>query len=244
MTDIKLYRDAGLEIYEKVHYSHGEHIREVEAILSWYNRNHARILDVGCSGGLHALELAKRGHGVTGIDAEPAAIELARKRSKDERIRAKFLVVELENGSLSGLGRFDLIYSLGNVLSHIRKKTLPAVLHKIRECLNEDGLFLFDIIHVGEGFPEVVLEEDLGILWQRNLYRETGEIRLRGVFTDYGVTEEFKLWGFGMEEMEGLLTSTGFCNIDVSASLDFPGVGRISGNPVCLRYRARLKESE
>lgn len=76
-----LYRDSGLEIYEKSHYSHGEHIAEVERILAWYKRRNTKVLDIGCSGGLHALEFSKRGFSVTGVDIEQSAIELAKKKS-------------------------------------------------------------------------------------------------------------------------------------------------------------------
>jgi len=146
MTGIDLYRDKGLEIYEKAHYSHGEHVCEVEAILSWYGRHRGRVLDIGCSGGLHAIDLAKRGYSVTGIDRETSAIELARRRSFEEGLKADFFVADLEKDDMQGLGRFDLAFSLGNVISHIPKKTLPAVLRKIRSCLEIDGIFLFDIL--------------------------------------------------------------------------------------------------
>src|SRR5512136_1004597 len=132
MPDIALYRGSGLEIYEKAHYSNGEHVREVEAILSWYRKKGSRVLDLGCSGGLHALELAKRGLRVVGIDAEPSAIELARKRSAALGRDAVFLAADLQSLDPAGLGRFDLIYSLGNVISHVPKKALPALLSGIR----------------------------------------------------------------------------------------------------------------
>jgi SAM-dependent methyltransferase len=244
MTDIALYRDTGLEVYEKVHYSHGEHLREVDAILSWYKRGNSRILDIGCSGGLHALEMAKRGHIVTGIDIEPAAIELARKRNQDLHLKAGFLVIDLEKGPLSALGKFEMVYSIGNVLSHLQKKSVPELLGKIKDCLLEDGIFLFDVLHVGEEFPEEVYEEDLGITWKRNLDRETGKIRLQGDFRDYGFIQDFQVWGYGRYEMLAILKRAGFCHVDISASLDFPRVQRIPGNPICLRYRARTKERE
>src|SRR5512135_3397038 len=104
MTDVALYRDSGLEIYEKAHYSHGEQIGEIKAILSWYKKENSRVLDLGCSGGLHALELAKRGHRVMGIDLEPSAIALARERSSSMGIEADFSVADLENHALTGFG--------------------------------------------------------------------------------------------------------------------------------------------
>lgn len=77
---IELY-GSELEIYEKSHYSHGEFIKEVEQILTWYKSKNTRILDIGCSAGLHALEFARKGFSVTGVDIEATAIELAKKKS-------------------------------------------------------------------------------------------------------------------------------------------------------------------
>jgi SAM-dependent methyltransferase len=242
MTDIELYRDSGLEIYEKVHYSHGEHIREVEAILSWYGKNGGRILDIGCSGGLHALELEKRGYSLTGLDVEMSAIELARRRSANAGLKADFLAADLEKDDLAGLGSFALVYSLGNVISHIPKKSLPAVLRKIRSCLTIDGIFLFDILAIGDTFPEEVHEKDLGIIWRRTLDRGTGEILLRGIFENFGVTQDFRVWGHTREDMVGKLNEAGFTRIDVSPSLDFSTSGATADNPVCFRYRARIRE--
>jgi SAM-dependent methyltransferase len=242
MTDIELYRDAGLEIYEKVHYSRGEHIREVDAILSWYKRPHSRILDMGCSGGLHAIELAKRGHFVTGIDPEPSAIDLARKRSQALQLQTSFLVVDLESEVLTNLGRFDLIYSLGNVLSHIRKEAVPEVLNNVGTCLDKDGVFLFDVLHVGDDFPEEVREEDLGIVWQRRLDRKTGRIRLTGIYSYFGYIQDFQVWGYTREQVVMMLTQTGFRDIEVSGTLDFSGRSPETENAVCLRYRAKASE--
>ena len=55
-----LYRDSGLDVYERSHYSQGEHISEVKQILTWYKAENTHVLDIGCSGGLHALEFAEK----------------------------------------------------------------------------------------------------------------------------------------------------------------------------------------
>ena len=241
MTDIDLYRDEGLEVYELLHYSHGEHILELEAILSWYGRKGGRVLDIGCSGGLHALELAKRGYSVIGIDLEISAIELARRRSANAGLKADFLAADLEKDDLAGLGSFALVYSLGNVISHIPKSSMPAVLRKIKSCLEKDGIFLFDTLVIGDTFPEEVLEMDLGIIWRRSLDRGSGEILLKGIFENLGKTQDFRVWGHEREEMQELLKDAGFTWIDISPSLDFSTSGATADNPVCLRYRAGIK---
>lgn len=237
---VELYRDFGLRIYERVHYSRGQHIQEVEQILKWYSRPEARVLDIGCSGGLHALEFARRGYSVAGVDIEPSAIELAKKRCGDEFFKAEFRVIDIAKDDISSLGKFDLIYSLGNVLSHVRKEHIADVLKKIRGCLNEIGLFLFDILIIGEPFQEEVLENDVNIIWNRRLNNISGKICMKGIFSDFGIIQNFEVWGYEIAEILGLLYNSGFKNVEFSDRLDFSSSGSNTRNPVCLRVRARV----
>ncbi len=235
---VELYRDAGLDIYEKVHYARGEHGAEVEQILSWYKRTGSRVLDIGCSAGLHALEFAGRGHQVTGIDREPSAVRLAQKRNRERHLYARFQALDLEHDSLARLGTFDLIYSIGNVISHVKKECIRPVLQKIRRCCADGGIFLFDIFITGPGFREEFREDGLGIVWKRKLDAATGKIDLQGDFTGFAVTQDFQVWGYTVEEAVTLLQQTGFTAIEYADRLDFSHRGITAGNPVCLRFRA------
>ena len=190
---VDLYRDSGLDVYEKAHYSHGEHIAEVEQILAWYHPRKNRVLDVGCSGGLHALEFARRGFRVTGFDIEPSAVSQAEKRAKDQRVQAEFRALDLEKDDISSLGTFDLVYSIGNVMSHLQKDGMYDALRRIRACLDESGLFLFDVFINATLFREEVYENDLGIIWKRKLDKQTGRITMDGTFLEFRVTQHFQV---------------------------------------------------
>lgn len=235
-----LYRDSGLEIYERSHYSHGEHIAEVEQILAWYRRENSRMLDIGCSGGLHALEFSKRGFLVTGLDMEQSAIERARKRKQYTNQKAKFYIIDIEKAELSGLGKFDLIYSIGNVLSHIRKDLLFEVLKKISKCLDKNGIFLFDVLMNAEPFQEEILPEknDLQITWKRKVDGKTGRISMDGIFLESGFIQHFDVWGYTIEEVIGMLNSLGFHRIEYSSQLDFDDSSK---NPISLYFRAIME---
>jgi len=52
------------------------------------------VLDVGCGDGDFAVELWRRGASVTGIDASPEMVEVARARAKREGADISFLVGE------------------------------------------------------------------------------------------------------------------------------------------------------
>jgi SAM-dependent methyltransferase len=234
-----LYRDTGLEIYEKSHYSNGEHIEEVEKILTWYRPRNTQVLDIGCSAGLHALEMARRGFSVSGLDIEPSAIERAKKRNKGMR-SAEFRVMDIESHKLSRLGKFSLIYSLGNVLSHIRKDSLLKVLWNIRKCLDKNGTFLFDILINSRPFQEEMHpgESDLQVIWKRKIDRYTGRISMDGIFLEFGFTQHFDVWGYYIDEIRYMLESSGFKNIEFSEKLDFTEMNT-ARNPISLYFRAK-----
>ena len=237
---VDLYRNAGLAIYEQAHYSHGEDREEVARLLSWYTRCPSRILDLGCSGGLHALELARRGHQVVGVEREASAVALARSRARQEALAAKFHVLDLEREPLLPLGQFDLIYSVGNVLSHLPKTSLAKVLRQMSCCCAPAGIVLFDLLILGPHFPTDVYEEATGILWKRQCEGASGRIDLQGIFTRFNVTQNFQVWGYTVAEVVQLLKISGFRAIDYAATLDFSVKESDVASAVCLKFRAQL----
>ena len=50
-----------------------------------------RILDVGCGTGRHAIELARRGYRVTGIDLSESQLARARQKAREARVEVTFL---------------------------------------------------------------------------------------------------------------------------------------------------------
>jgi SAM-dependent methyltransferase len=238
----ELYRKPGLAVYEKSHYSHMEHIHEVEQILTWYTGQKKNVLDIGCSGGLHALEFARRGFSVTGLDIEPSAIEIARKRKHNENLKAKFYVIDVENDELEGLGKFDFIYSIGNVLSHVNREHFLEILLKISGCLDDDGIFLFDVLINGQPFQEEIYpdDNDLQIVWKRQIDEKTGRISMDGIFLESGFRQHFNVWGYKIDEIMGILNSLGFRIIDFSEKLDFIEKNKTK-NPISLYFRAKLE---
>jgi SAM-dependent methyltransferase len=239
---IDLYGRAGLNMYEKVHYSRDEHIEEVRQILTWLPAGAERLLDIGCSSGRHALEFARAGYCVVGVDVERFAVDRARSRSRRAGLSARFKVVDLIRDDLSALGRFDFVYSLGNVLSHIGKAEVAGVLKNVRAGLGREGLFLFDLLIKGSSFRTRVRDDYHRILWERTLDEATGRIGMDGEFVDFSVTQHFDVWGYSVDEAIGLLEAAGFWPAGVSDRLDFSAPAAEESNPFCLNFRARPKE--
>ena len=77
--------------YDKESFTHGA-CQEVDFIEQEirYNKE-LKILDVGCGTGRHAIELAKRGYKVTGIDLSVSQLNRAREKAALENINAVFI---------------------------------------------------------------------------------------------------------------------------------------------------------
>jgi 2-polyprenyl-6-hydroxyphenyl methylase/3-demethylubiquinone-9 3-methyltransferase len=95
-----------------------------------------RALDVGCGAGLLCEPLARLGAEVTGVDAAPESIAVAR-----EHAAAMGLAVDYRSGELAalGLGRFDLVTSM-EVLEHVADK--PAFVAQLAAHLAPGGLLV------------------------------------------------------------------------------------------------------
>lgn len=74
-----------------------------------------RVLDVGCGPGRHALELARRGHRVVGVDVSQTFIDIARTSAEREGLSAAtFRVVDARDGAeMRAVGSdFDVVICL------------------------------------------------------------------------------------------------------------------------------------
>lgn len=56
-----------------------------------------RLLDLGCGAGRHAIELAKRGYDVTGVDISPFMLAEARKRAAEAGVEVTFVQLNLSD---------------------------------------------------------------------------------------------------------------------------------------------------
>lgn len=71
-----------------------------------------RILDMACGFGRHALELAKRGFRVVGVDITPDYIAFAKEQAQREKLSAEFFCMDIREISFSQ--EFDVVLSMAD----------------------------------------------------------------------------------------------------------------------------------
>ena len=91
------------------------------------------VLDAGCGTGRVAIELARRGVDVVGVDLDPAMLDVARRKAPSlEWIEADLSALDL--------GRhFDLVLLAGNVLLFVAPGSEAAVVERLAAHLGPSG---------------------------------------------------------------------------------------------------------
>jgi SAM-dependent methyltransferase len=214
---------ATIDVFEQSFYAAAEAAEEVTEILAW-RASPRRVLDIGCNAGLHAVEWARRGADVVGIDSAPVAIELARRRAAGQP-RVRFEVADLLDGRFERWGPFDLVTALGGVFNCIERADLVPAFRAVRAALAPGGDFVFDVL---KWFPEprkVFLRRDgrgeLKIVWEFSLDPVRGRGRVVGHFLETGAVQDSERSFYTIPEITTLLGLAGLDRRAVAGNLAF-----------------------
>ncbi len=78
----------------------------------------ARVLDVGCGGGLLCESLARAGAKVTGIDLAPGMIEVAQLHATEQQLAIDYRVADAGELAIAAPASFDVVASM-EMLEHV-----------------------------------------------------------------------------------------------------------------------------
>jgi SAM-dependent methyltransferase len=94
----------------------------------------ARVLDAGCGTGRVAVELARRGYDVVGVDSDASMLGVARRTAPD----LPWHLVDL--AALTDEAAYDLVVAAGNVMIFLAPGTGPAVVRRLAAAARPGGL--------------------------------------------------------------------------------------------------------
>ncbi len=142
-------------------------VQEVDFIEQEIGDNTSkRILDIGCGTGRHAIELAKRGYQVTGIDLSESQLKRAQEKAKENQVNVDFQQADARQ--LDFRNEFDLVIILcegGFSLMETDEMNF-AILKNATQALKNDGKLilttlnaLFPLYHSVKDFMDNNLNE-------------------------------------------------------------------------------------
>lgn len=135
------------EKYEKERFTAGTK-GEVDFIeLEAGNRKGLKILDIACGTGRHSLELARRGHHVTGIDLSEAMIEKARSIAMNENLKIDFRIRDARNFNFNQSFDIAIMICEGAFPLMETDEMNYLILKNAYSSLKPGGIFIFTTLN-------------------------------------------------------------------------------------------------
>lgn len=186
----------------------------------------ASVLDLGCGIGRHAIELARRGFEVTGVDRTRDFLAEARRSASSQALDVEF--VEADMRRFRRPDTFDLVVNLLTSFGYFEDPADDArVVRNVHESLREGGAAVFDMMGkevLASIFEPREWRERDGDLWlyERRVTNAWSWLENRWVLIRDGHREEFALGHrlYAATEFTDLLESCGFTETKVYGDLE------------------------
>lgn len=108
----------------------------------------ARVVDVGCGSGMHAIALAKLGYKVVGIDPSESMLEAARRNAERAGVEVRFEQGVFEDTAAIAGEPVDVVLALGNGLPHVEgTKGLRRAFESFAAALRPGGALVLHLLN-------------------------------------------------------------------------------------------------
>lgn len=148
-SDGSLDWEALFQIYEFEQYrSYADELtrNEVDFIEQALGlREDAAVLDVACGGGRHALELARRGYAVEGVDASASLVAYATRSAYEGASRARFVQADMR--ALAYERQFDAVLVMNSSMGFFEDADNRATLGRLASALIDGGRLLLQCLN-------------------------------------------------------------------------------------------------
>ncbi|MEZ4440395.1 MAG: methyltransferase domain-containing protein [Polyangiaceae bacterium] len=182
----------------------------------------ARVLDLACGTGVHAVELSSRGYQVVGVDLSPTMLELASAYNKQRSTSVSFIEGDMRQLSLEGV--FDGIYCWGASFGYFDESHNGEVIERVARALRPGGTFALDVPNrdfVAPRAPTMAWFEKPGVVCMDEMrfdFYSSRMITKRMILFDTGKSREVEMSIrlYSLTELGRMFHKAGFKVLEVS----------------------------
>jgi SAM-dependent methyltransferase len=175
----------------------------------------ARLLDVPCGDGRHAVPLARIGHRMCGVDMTPRMLERAREHARAAGVTVDWRLADMTE--LPAMDPFDGALCLGNSFPDLDREQAPRFLGSLAGALRPGGRFLLHTNAVEESLegrpatPVRVALDDITLEVQRRELPGERCLEFRYTLHTPAGTETHvsPMWLAGLDELGAMLDDAG-----------------------------------
>lgn len=217
---------------------------EVEHLLELLDFEGRDVLDLCCGPGRHAVELARRGYVVTGVDRSPYLLAKAEQLATAEQVEAEWIRSDMRD--FVRPAAFDLAINMFTSFGYFDDRDDDLrVLRNLHASLREGGRLLIEMVgkeYLAQVFQPTTAEEaeDGSLLVQRHeIFDDWGRIRNEWIVIRDGATRTFRFHHtlYSAQELKDRASVAGFRDVRVYGDLEGHGYGPGSERLVVVATR-------
>jgi SAM-dependent methyltransferase len=143
---VNTYRSLHARHYDLI-YAGKPYAQEAAFVDGLLGRPRGKLLDLACGTGRHAVEFARQGWEVTGVDYSDDLLDEARANAERARVDVRLLEQDMRELDLDG-ERFDAVTCLFDSIGYLQAdEAIVAALSATRRHLAEQGVFVAEFLH-------------------------------------------------------------------------------------------------
>jgi SAM-dependent methyltransferase len=204
-----------------------------------------RLLDAPCGNGRHALELARRGGRVTGLDLSREFIAEAKATAKSQKLKVKFVRGDMRR--LPWKSEFDGAYCMGNSFGYFELPDTMTFLRGLARSLKPGAPFVIETGCVAESLlpqwkeREWFQVQDILFAIENRYLADISCLETNCTFVKNGRTESRKFWHhvYTVAEMRRLIGDAGLAVNELCSS--YSGQHYRLGSPLLLMVGQKRK---
>ena len=195
-------------------------VDQIEALLDLGGP--AAVLDLGCGPGRHALEFARRGYVVTGVDRTAVYLAEARRRARDAGLEVTWIEADLR--TFHAGQPFDLVLNLYTAFGYFEPPDQNlAVLRNALEALRPGGRLVLELAGkeiLARIFRERSwVQDEAGVIMveERKVERDWSMMNNLWIKLDGERRQEYRFshWIYSAAELRAMLGAVGFATVDI-----------------------------